>query len=63
MYILKERKRKMTDINLENICKAAVSAKKKVENLNTNEKNNALFTVAEALMKNASYIVEAKKMD
>lgn len=53
----------MTDINLENICKAAVSAKKKVENLNTNEKNNALFAVAEALMENASYIVEANKTD
>lgn len=53
----------MADFNLENICKAAVNAKKRIGNLNTNEKNTALISVADALVKNAPIIIEANKKD
>lgn len=53
----------MEDFNLENICKAAVNAKKIVGSLNTNEKNSALLSVADALVKDAAVIIEANRKD
>lgn len=53
----------MADFNLENICKAAVNAKKSIGNLNTNDKNTALTGVADALVKNTAIIIEANEKD
>lgn len=53
----------MEDFNLEKICKAAVNAKKIVGSLNTNEKNSALLSVADALVNNAAVIIDANRKD
>lgn len=53
----------MEDFNLEKICKAAVNAKKIVGSLNTNEKNSALLSVADALVKDAAVIIDANRKD
>ncbi|MFQ9933907.1 MAG: glutamate-5-semialdehyde dehydrogenase [Lachnospiraceae bacterium] len=50
-------------MELKEIGKAAVAARYKIENLNTNEKNNALIKVAEALVENSSDIISANEID
>ncbi len=53
----------MESFNLENICRAAADAKKRIGCLNTNEKNEALLSVADALVKNEAAIIEANMKD
>lgn len=53
----------MESFNLENICRAAADAKKGIGCLNTNEKNEALLSVADALVKNEAAIIEANMKD
>ncbi len=53
----------MESFNLENICRAAADAKKGIGCLNTNEKNEALLSVADALVKNEAVIIEANMKD
>ncbi len=50
-------------MELREIGKAAVAAKYKIENLNTNDKNNALRKVAEALVNNSEEIIKANELD
>lgn len=50
-------------MELKILGEAAVAAKYKIENLSTNEKNNGLYKVADALIENAEKIIAANKLD
>lgn len=50
-------------MELKEIGRAAVAAKYKIENLNTNDKNNALRKAADALEANSAAIIKANELD
>ncbi len=53
----------MENLYLENLGKCAQKAKFELQKLSTNDKNNALLVVADALSDNAGIIINANKID
>ena len=53
----------MSNIELNKLGKAAIDAKFKIQNLNTNEKNTALINVANALVVHSEEIINSNEID
>ena len=57
------RKERVSGMELVEICKKAKETKAEIANLGTNEKNEALKAVAEALVAHAPEIIAANEKD